>query len=183
MGPVDKKEQSDGGFRATLPSRRKVYFCRFVPFSPFWAEIGDKTAQPLPSPEEPVLCQLASPARWRGCIMSCLLCASRNQAEFGTEILIHFSGIANLDKPPVWVFPKLLVCLDCGASCTTSGMTSANSALRSWPRSSGFARNRLPVRGTAERCKKRQLSIPESTTEYYQRSSSLVGFDQGLNGK
>ena len=42
--------------------------------------------------------------------MSCLLCASRNQAEFGTEILIHFSGIANLDKPPVWVFPKLLVC-------------------------------------------------------------------------
>jgi hypothetical protein len=43
VGPVDKKEQSDGGFRATLPSRRKVYFCRFVPFSPFWAEIGDKT--------------------------------------------------------------------------------------------------------------------------------------------
>jgi hypothetical protein len=52
--------------------------------------------------------------------MSCLLCASRNQAEFGTEILIHFSGIANLDKPPVWVFPKLVVCLDCGFSRFTT---------------------------------------------------------------
>ena len=48
--------------------------------------------------------------------MSCLSCASGNQAEFGGEILIHFSGLENLDKPPVWVFPKLLVCLDCGFS-------------------------------------------------------------------
>ena len=48
--------------------------------------------------------------------MSCLLCASGNQAEFGSEILIHFSGFENRDKPPVWVFPKLIVCLDCGSS-------------------------------------------------------------------
>jgi hypothetical protein len=48
--------------------------------------------------------------------MHCLLCASGNQAEFGSEILIHFSGLKHLDKPPVWVFPKLLVCLDCGSS-------------------------------------------------------------------
>jgi hypothetical protein len=48
--------------------------------------------------------------------MSCLLCASGNQAEFGGEILIHFRGLKNLDKPPFWVFPKLLVCLDCGSS-------------------------------------------------------------------
>lgn len=52
--------------------------------------------------------------------MSCLLCASDNQAEFGTEILVHFPGLKNLDKPPVWVFPKLLVCLDCGFSRFTT---------------------------------------------------------------
>lgn len=48
--------------------------------------------------------------------MSCLICASGNEAEFGTEMLIHFRGLKNLDKPPIWVFPKLLVCLDCGFS-------------------------------------------------------------------
>ena len=48
--------------------------------------------------------------------MSCLSCGSANRAEFGSEILIHFRGLKNLDKPPVWVFPKLFVCLDCGFS-------------------------------------------------------------------
>ena len=48
--------------------------------------------------------------------MSCLLCASGNHGEFGTEILIHFRGLKNLDRPIVWLFPKLLVCLDCGFS-------------------------------------------------------------------
>jgi hypothetical protein len=27
---------------------------------------------------------------------------------------IHFSGLKNIDKPVVWVFPELVVCLDCG---------------------------------------------------------------------
>jgi hypothetical protein len=44
----------------------------------------------------------------------CPLCRSHNQAEFPSEILIHFTGFTNLDKPGVWVFPILLVCLDCG---------------------------------------------------------------------
>jgi len=48
--------------------------------------------------------------------MPCLLCASDNQAELTAETVIHFSGLKNLDKPGVWVFPKLLVCLDCGCS-------------------------------------------------------------------
>ena len=48
--------------------------------------------------------------------MPCLSCASNYQAEFTAEMIIHFSGIKNLDKPGVWVFPKLLVCLDCGFS-------------------------------------------------------------------
>ena len=46
--------------------------------------------------------------------MSCLSCRSSNQAEFPTEMLIHIGGIKNIDKPGVWVFPRLLVCLDCG---------------------------------------------------------------------
>jgi hypothetical protein len=48
--------------------------------------------------------------------MSCKSCASSNQTEFGSEIMVHFSGIKNLDKPAVWVFPKLVVCLDCGVA-------------------------------------------------------------------
>ncbi len=44
----------------------------------------------------------------------CPSCRSSNQAEFPSEILVHFSGCENLDKPGVWVFPTLLVCLDCG---------------------------------------------------------------------
>jgi len=31
-------------------------------------------------------------------------------------MVIHFAGLKNLDKPGVWVFPKLLVCLACGCS-------------------------------------------------------------------
>ena len=46
--------------------------------------------------------------------MTCYSCRSVNQAEFPAELLIHFGGLKNLDKPGVWVFPKLLVCLDCG---------------------------------------------------------------------
>jgi hypothetical protein len=48
--------------------------------------------------------------------MSCLSCGSGNQAELTTEMVIHFSGVKNLDKPGVWVFAKFLVCLDCGCS-------------------------------------------------------------------
>ena len=46
--------------------------------------------------------------------MTCRSCGSQNQTEFGAEINIHFSGLKNLDKPVVFLFPKLLVCLDCG---------------------------------------------------------------------
>jgi len=48
--------------------------------------------------------------------MSCLLCGSDNRAELTAEMLIHFSGLKSLANPGVWVFPKLLVCLDCGCS-------------------------------------------------------------------
>ncbi len=48
--------------------------------------------------------------------MSCTLCASVNGAEFTTEMMIHFSGLRNIDRPGVLAFPKVSVCLDCGAS-------------------------------------------------------------------
>jgi hypothetical protein len=54
--------------------------------------------------------------------VSCFSCASGNEAEFGAEVNIHFPGVKNPDKPGVLVFPKVLVCLDCGSSrFTTSG--------------------------------------------------------------
>jgi len=46
--------------------------------------------------------------------VTCRSCVSENQTELDAEINIHFSGMKNLDKPAVLVFPKLLVCLDCG---------------------------------------------------------------------
>lgn len=46
--------------------------------------------------------------------MACLLCGSRNEAEFAAEMVIHFGGLTNIDNPGVWVFPKLVTCLDCG---------------------------------------------------------------------
>src|SRR3981081_2753376 len=49
-------------------------------------------------------------------LMYCAICASRNQTEFTAEINIHFPGHNNVDHPGVLVFPKVLVCLDCGSS-------------------------------------------------------------------
>jgi hypothetical protein len=46
--------------------------------------------------------------------MACRSCRSEHQTEFGAEINIHFPGRKGLDKPAVLVFPKLVVCLDCG---------------------------------------------------------------------
>jgi len=44
----------------------------------------------------------------------CRSCQSANQSMFNGEIAIHFPGVEGLDKPIVWVFPKVLVCLNCG---------------------------------------------------------------------
>jgi hypothetical protein len=46
--------------------------------------------------------------------MSCQLCASGNQSEFPVEMVIHLTGLKNVDNPGVLLFPKVLVCLDCG---------------------------------------------------------------------
>jgi hypothetical protein len=46
--------------------------------------------------------------------MACRSCGSKNESAFPAEINIHFPGPENLTKRPVWVFPQLLVCLNCG---------------------------------------------------------------------
>ena len=46
--------------------------------------------------------------------MSCDKCACQNQREFNGEVAIHFPGRTGLQKPIVWVFPKVRVCMDCG---------------------------------------------------------------------
>jgi hypothetical protein len=46
--------------------------------------------------------------------MACRSCVSGNQTDFGAEINIHFPGLEGIEKPAVWVFPKLTVCMDCG---------------------------------------------------------------------
>ena len=46
--------------------------------------------------------------------MTCKACHSDKQRVFNGETAIHFPGLDGLDKPIVWVFPKLVVCLHCG---------------------------------------------------------------------
>ena len=48
--------------------------------------------------------------------MTCLSCPSAKQAELTAEMVVHFPGQEHLAKPGVWLFPKLVVCLDCGFS-------------------------------------------------------------------
>jgi hypothetical protein len=38
----------------------------------------------------------------------------RQPEEVHREIAIHFPGVKGLEKPIVWVFPEVLVCLSCG---------------------------------------------------------------------
>ena len=48
--------------------------------------------------------------------MPCKSCGSVNQRTFTGEMAIHFPGLKNIDKPLVWVFSELAVCLDCGTA-------------------------------------------------------------------
>ena len=41
-------------------------------------------------------------------------CTCENYREFNSELAIHFPGLQGLEKPIVWLFPKIRVCLDCG---------------------------------------------------------------------
>jgi len=46
--------------------------------------------------------------------VSCKRCVSDKQRVFRGELAIHFPGWEGLNKPHVWVFPRMTICLDCG---------------------------------------------------------------------
>jgi hypothetical protein len=46
--------------------------------------------------------------------MQCKSCRSGNVSTFPAEINIRFPRLEDLNRPAVWVFPQLLVCLKCG---------------------------------------------------------------------
>jgi len=48
--------------------------------------------------------------------MPCKSCGSVDQSKFSGEMCIHFPGLKNIDKPVVWVFPEVVVCLNCGTA-------------------------------------------------------------------
>jgi hypothetical protein len=48
--------------------------------------------------------------------MPCKSCGSINHRKFSGEMGIRSLGLKNLDKPTVFVFPELIVCLDCGTA-------------------------------------------------------------------
>ena len=48
--------------------------------------------------------------------MPCKSCGSTNQSKYTAEMNLHFPGYAGLEKPTVWVFSEVLICVDCGFS-------------------------------------------------------------------
>jgi hypothetical protein len=48
--------------------------------------------------------------------MPCKACGSVNQSKFIAEMGMRLPGLKNIDKPVVWVFPEVVVCLDCGTA-------------------------------------------------------------------
>jgi hypothetical protein len=46
--------------------------------------------------------------------MACKRCSSENQRKFRAEMNLHFPGYEGLTKPTVWLFPEVVVCLNCG---------------------------------------------------------------------
>ena len=48
--------------------------------------------------------------------MQCERCQSETKKKFSAEVAIHFPGLAGFNKPIVWVFTDVLVCLHCGSA-------------------------------------------------------------------
>lgn len=46
--------------------------------------------------------------------VECSSCSSKNRRKFNGELALHLPGLEGLDKPIVWAFPEVLLCLDCG---------------------------------------------------------------------
>jgi hypothetical protein len=46
--------------------------------------------------------------------MTCRTRGSGKQSTFNAEVAIRLPELESIDRPIVWVFPKLVVCFDCG---------------------------------------------------------------------
>jgi len=46
--------------------------------------------------------------------MACKACGSERVSTFNGEVAVHRPELGGLNESVVWVFPKLLVCLNCG---------------------------------------------------------------------
>ena len=46
--------------------------------------------------------------------LACKVCGSEHVQKLRGEIAMRVPGLKNIDKPVVWVFPDILVCMDCG---------------------------------------------------------------------
>jgi hypothetical protein len=55
--------------------------------------------------------------------MACNFCGSEKQTEFNTEMNVHLRGLKSIDSPGILLFPRVLVCLDCGFSRFTMAET------------------------------------------------------------
>jgi hypothetical protein len=55
-------------------------------------------------------------AEKEGIPRACKACGSINQKKFSAEMGIHFPELKDIDKPVVWVFPEVVVCLNCGSA-------------------------------------------------------------------
>jgi len=62
--------------------------------------------------------------------MHCSSCSSIDQAEFTTEMNIHFSGLKNVDNPGVLLIQRVKVCLSCGYSRFTTPQTELTQLVR-----------------------------------------------------
>ena len=47
-------------------------------------------------------------------VMTCSQCGSAKQSALTGEVAIHFAQRQDWHNPMLWVFPKLVICLQCG---------------------------------------------------------------------
>jgi len=83
--------------------------------------------------------------------MHCAQCSSSNLVECIAEIQVHFRGLKNIDRPGIWVFPALFVCLDCGSARfsipqTELSQLAQGAEIPSNPPGTGFEMAQSPAR-------------------------------------
>lgn len=49
-----------------------------------------------------------------GKVLPCKVCGSENVQKLRGEIAMRVPGLKNIDKPVVWLFPDIVVCMGCG---------------------------------------------------------------------